>query len=121
MSRNTGSLSTNFTRKNPETCGQKPYSQDMSCYEYNYDMMGGTSEAAPWVSAAVADMLSANPSLTPAQITTILRKTASLFPEQDLCRISRSGNKGCIPADTGRLNAMKAVEMAQSPEYQTKE
>lgn len=42
----------------------------------HYQHVDGTSMAAPIVSAVVAQMLEANPTLTPAQIETILKETA---------------------------------------------
>lgn len=41
-----------------------------------YQHVDGTSMAAPIVSAVVAQMLEANPTLTPAQVETILKETA---------------------------------------------
>lgn len=43
----------------------------------SYDTYSGTSMAAPHVAGVVALMLSANPNLTPSQITTMLEQTAS--------------------------------------------
>ena len=44
----------------------------------SYDTYSGTSMAAPHVAGVVALMLSANPALTPSQVTTILEQTASM-------------------------------------------
>lgn len=46
-----------------------------------YDYFGGTSSAAPFVSGAVALMLSRNPDLTPAQIREILVSSSTVKPE----------------------------------------
>lgn len=46
----------------------------------NYAYNQGTSMAAPHVSGVVSLMLSVNPNLTTAQVTTILQKTATAFP-----------------------------------------
>lgn len=48
----------------------------------NYFILSGTSMATPVVSAAAADLLQANPSLTPDQVKAILMETAyKTFPQ----------------------------------------
>ena len=59
----------------------------------------GTSAAAPSVAGVVADMLQANPNLTPSQIKTILEQTATSF-----------GNAAV--AGAGLVNAAQAVQLA---------
>jgi serine protease AprX len=61
----------------------------------------GTSVAAPIVSSVIAQMLEANPDLTPEQIRTILKQTAIPLDS--------------IPAEkqgAGAINARGAVEAA---------
>ncbi len=65
-----------------------------------YDTLTGTSMSAPHVAAAAALVFAANPALTAAQVTSILRETAS--PE---------GGRGI---DGGVLNAGHAVQLARS-------
>jgi subtilisin family serine protease len=68
-----------------------------------YLSLSGTSMAAPVVSATIALMLQANPSLTPALVKAILQFTAE----------PRSGYDA-MTQGAGFLNARAAVEMAQS-------
>jgi len=56
-----------------------PVSNDGS-YTNSYQYGIGTSFATPLVSGTAALMFSANPSLTPSQITSLLQSTASTFP-----------------------------------------
>ncbi|MCW2667509.1 MAG: putative subtilase-family protease, partial [Frankiales bacterium] len=42
-----------------------------------YALMSGTSQAAPYATAAVAMLLAADPRLTPAQVTALLQETAT--------------------------------------------
>jgi serine protease AprX len=67
----------------------------------NYQHVDGTSVAAPIVSSVIAQMLEANPDLTPEQIRTILKQTAIPLDS--------------IPAEkqgAGAINARGAVEAA---------
>lgn len=57
----------------------------------------GTSFSAPLVSGTVALMFSANPSLTPAQVTTALRSTARAFPTSGAASIRRADNGPFVP------------------------
>ena len=67
----------------------------------HYQHVDGTSMAAPIVSAVVAQMLEANPTLTPAQIETILKETAR--PLEHFSRAQQG---------QGVLNAAHAVARA---------
>lgn len=67
-----GVVSTWTTRR---TLGTGSY-QNTHCYRY----LSGTSMSAPHVSGAVGLMLSANPFLSPAQVRSILRSTATPMP-----------------------------------------
>jgi hypothetical protein len=68
-----------------------------------YLSLSGTSMASPVVSATIALMLQANPSLTPNQVKAVLQFTAE----------SRGGYDG-LTFGAGFLNARGAVELAQS-------
>jgi serine protease AprX len=68
-----------------------------------YLSLSGTSMAAPVVSATIALMLQANPSLTPNQVKALLELTAE----------SRAGYDA-MTQGAGFLNARGAVELAQS-------
>jgi subtilisin family serine protease len=68
-----------------------------------YLALSGTSMASPVVSATIALMLQANPSLTPNQVKAVLQFTAE----------SRGGYDG-LTFGAGFLNARGAVELAQS-------
>lgn len=93
-----GPVSSGLTRK---------YSSCTSDDCFTYTGSAGTSQAAPLVAAAIADMLSAKPGLTPAQIIQILQQTAD--PLDNTCS-TYNGGKHCI--DAKKLNAAKAVDLA---------
>ena len=67
----------------------------------DYKYVDGTSFAAPIVSSVVAQMIEANPQLTPQQIKRILISTAERLPGYE---VDRQG--------WGVIDARKAVEMA---------
>lgn len=69
-------------------------------------MTGGTSAATPFVSAAVALMLSANESLTPSQVEAILKATARPHAADSHCA-AHAGQCGA-----GMLDAHAAVRQA---------
>jgi serine protease len=66
----------------------------------NYALYNGTSMATPHVSGVVALMLSAKPTLTPDQVTSILQSTARSFPAT------------CSQCGSGIVNANAAVDAA---------
>ncbi|HKS29805.1 MAG TPA: S8 family serine peptidase [Pyrinomonadaceae bacterium] len=68
----------------------------------HYQHVDGTSFAAPIVSSVVAQMLEANPRLSPAAVRNILVSTAD-----------RITHAPAIRQGYGRLNARRAVRMAQ--------
>lgn len=68
-----------------------------------YGYYQGTSQATPHVSATVALMLQANPSLTPDQIKTGLTKSARAFPAS------------CNQCGAGLLDAAAAINYAKNP------
>jgi subtilisin family serine protease len=83
--------------------GKEGYNDGSSLRDADYDPgFTGTSSATPKVAGIVALMLSANPSLTPAQVKSILRKTADDIGEPGVD--DRTG--------AGRVNALKAVRSA---------
>ncbi|MDQ3799847.1 MAG: S8 family serine peptidase [Acidobacteriota bacterium] len=69
----------------------------------DYKYVDGTSFAAPIVSSVVAQMLEANPNLTPQQIKRILISTAERLPHYE---VDRQG--------WGVIDPRRAVEMAES-------
>jgi serine protease len=71
---------------------------------------GGTSAAAPHVSAAAALMLSANPELTPAQVASALRASAfSAYPSDSFCREGAYCGAGFLDAQAAVLAALQPV------------
>jgi len=71
-----------------------------------YEFYNGTSMAAPHVAGVVSLMLSVNPSLTPAQVLSLIQATATAFPAGSNCNTSICGS--------GILNAAAAVQAAQN-------
>ena len=71
----------------------------------SYANYQGTSMATPHVVGIVSLMLSVNPSLTPAQVTTMLQSTATPFPAGSTCTTSLCG--------AGIVNAAAAVAAAK--------
>ena len=69
-----------------------------------YASYQGTSMATPHVVGVVSLMLSVNPSLTPAQVTSMLQATATPFPAGSTCTGSTCG--------AGIVNAAAAVAQA---------
>lgn len=67
----------------------------------HYKYVDGTSFSAPIVSSLVAQMIEANPDLTPSQIKTILIKTAERLPHYE---VDRQG--------WGVIDPRRAVELA---------
>ena len=59
------------------------------CDSYAYYQ--GTSMATPHVAGVVSLMLSANPSLTPAQVNLILQQSARAFPSGSSCSMASAG------------------------------
>jgi serine protease len=77
---------------------------------------GGTSLAAPLVSATVSLMLAVAPSLTPAQVRSILTSTAKPFPSSSDCTTSRCG-AGIVNTDAA-IRAAAGMTGAALPNYQ---
>ena len=67
-----------------------------------YTTMSGTSMATPHIAGVVALMLQANPSLTPAQVKSVLSSTASPMP-----------GYGAHEAGAGYVDALAAVNAVQ--------
>jgi serine protease AprX len=60
--------------------------RDGNVINEHYKMVDGTSFAAPIVTSVVAQMLEANPALTPAEVKRILIQTAHRVPNVDVDR-----------------------------------
>jgi subtilisin family serine protease/subtilisin-like proprotein convertase family protein len=71
----------------------------------SYQFYQGTSMAAPHVTGIISLMLSVNPTLTPAQVLSILQSTVTPFPAGSACH-----TQGC---GAGLVNAMAAVTKAK--------
>ena len=78
--------------------------------------IGGTSLAAPMVSATVSLMLAVAPALTPAQVRSILTSTAKPFPPGSDCSTTRCG-AGVVNTD-GAVRAAAATTGAAIPNYE---
>ena len=78
--------------------------------------IGGTSLAAPMVSATVSLMLAVAPALTPAQVRSILTSTAKPFPAGSDCSTTRCG-AGVVNTD-GAVRAAAAMTGAAIPNYE---
>ena len=78
--------------------------------------IGGTSLAAPMVSATVSLMLAVAPALTPAQVRSILTSTAKPFPAGSDCSTTRCG-AGVVNTD-GAVRAAAATTGAAIPNYE---
>ena len=72
----------------------------------SYEWYQGTSMAAPHVTAVVALMLSRKPSLTPAQIETAIRSSATPFPADGSANACLNSGVVC---GSGILNAKAAI------------
>jgi serine protease len=94
-------------------------SPGLGTYDYA-TCVSGTSFSAPLVSGVAALMLAANASLTPAQLTSLLRSSASTFPSisglSTCTSTTASVECNCTTAScgAGMLNAKAAVLAAQS-------
>ncbi|MEW6127019.1 MAG: S8 family serine peptidase [Acidobacteriota bacterium] len=76
--------------------------RDSKIVATHYQHVDGTSFATPVVASVVAQMLEANPRLTPAAVKNILISTADRIPDTDVIR-----------QGFGMLNARRAVEQAK--------
>ena len=83
---------------------------------YNYVQYAGTSMATPHVSGVASLMLSANPSLTPAQVLSKIQTTARVFPTTGAACAVTPANVTCncttSLCGSGILNAAAAVASA---------
>ncbi|MDY7540361.1 S8 family serine peptidase [Undibacterium sp. RTI2.1] len=69
-----------FTTANDQITSTLPTGTTVATNDSTYGMYSGTSQATPHVAGVVALMLSVNPRLTPAQVKSILIKTARPAP-----------------------------------------
>jgi serine protease AprX len=76
--------------------------------DQHYKMVDGTSFSAPIVTSVVAQMLEANPSLTPLEVKRILMQTAKRIPNLE---IDRQGSGAIQPAAA----VARALEMKPKP------
>jgi serine protease len=74
---------------------------------YTYYGYAGTSQAAPHVAGVVSLMLAVNPTLTPAQVVSILQASVTAFPAGSTCTASTCG--------AGILNAGQALVLVSPP------
>jgi serine protease len=77
----------------------------------SYFLGSGTSSAAPHVSGVAALLLSVKPTLTPAQIKSVLQSSARPFPAGSWC--TAAGGAGLCGA--GLLDAHAALQASASP------
>ncbi len=92
---------------------KQEYSSCSGAACFGYGWKNGTSLAAPLVTAAVADMLSANPKLTPEEIISILKSTAKpIAADKRIAFVDKLKSKGTLPESVGRLDVIKAVHAA---------
>jgi len=80
-----------------------------------YQILSGTSFAAPAVSGTAALMLEANPSLTPAMVKAVLMRTAQRLPlyEGKVLRGEMSVFERVITEGAGELNASAALSVTK--------
>lgn len=81
-----------------------------------YASFQGTSMAAPHVAGTASLMLSANPALTPAQLSQLMQRSARAFPvgtELD-CRAGSCG-AGIVDAGAAVASALAAAPLASTP------
>src|SRR6202022_3063300 len=82
----------------------------------SYQLLSGTSFAAPAVSGTVALMLGANPSLKPAYVKAVLMRTAQRLPvyESMIENGQMSTFERIITEGAGALNVSAAVTVAKA-------
>jgi len=95
------------TRGIRSTSNTGPFGPGVDSYAYYQ----GTSMAAPHVSGVVSLMLSSNPSLTTAQVRSLLRANVTAFPGGSSCAVSYCGS--------GILDAAAAVAASQASAAQS--
>ncbi|MBM4058553.1 MAG: hypothetical protein FJ275_10025, partial [Planctomycetes bacterium] len=79
----------------------------------------GTSMATPHVAAAVALLSSARPSLTPAQITTILQSTAQPFTAGSSCIAACGSGYVDAAAAVASLGSSAPTSLSVTPDYES--
>src|SRR5213076_2576010 len=80
-----------------------------------YQILSGTSFAAPAVAGTAALMLEANPSLTPQMVKAVLMRTAQRLPAyEDLIAAGQMSNfERIVTEGAGELNSAAAVAVAK--------
>jgi subtilisin family serine protease len=83
------------------------------CYAFDetlqYSNLSGTSLAAPHVAGIVAQLIEADPSLTPAQIETLLKTTAFPFAAGAAYEAADGGGKTSFDKGHGLVDAKAAI------------
>lgn len=76
-----------------------------------YASFTGTSMSAPFITGVVALMLEANPALTPAEVRTILRETATMPPGRSYAADGFAIGTGVVDAAEAVATALRATQV----------
>ena len=91
-------------RVNPAANGLHADAEIPAAFVANYTQISGTSMAAPHLAGVVANILSANPSLTPDDVKALIERTATPLGVYDQ-----------FEAGAGMANVHAAVDAAYNP------
>ena len=91
-------------RVNPAANGLNADTQIPAAFLPNYTQISGTSMAAPHVTGVIANVLEADPGLTPDEVKALLERTATPLATYDE-----------FEAGAGLVNVHAAVDLAQNP------
>lgn len=78
----------------------------------NYNTISGTSMAAPYIAGVVAQLFQANPSLTPAQIETMLESSAHPFTSGGAYESDPTGGLTSFDKGHGLVDVFAALALA---------